>query len=272
VLPAVPREVVAVKAYRGFVIVAACLAVSARSAAAPAGDASRLEHQQSIIEPDKTTAGESAASGSVRADARDSTFVGARSISGVVYWDTNANGRRDSDEPGVWIDFDAPLETADLVDGFHDLAVEATWPDGRYGVTGPYLLLTGREAAFKASVPAQLAGTIHFPARTYTLLVNNVEMTKIVPGQDVFSVQLPVGLLKRLNTVSLQDGDWRQVAGISSFSWHGKTFVDQGKVFAWGYTHTLSKQRTLCFDLEYPGPPVRWCVKKTSPNDGAAGR
>jgi len=164
-----------------------------------------------------------------------------------------------------WIDFEATLENADLVDGFYDLTVEAAWPDDRYGIAEPYLLVTGREAAFNARTPAQLIGTIHSPTRTYTLLVNDLEMTKIVPGQDAFSVQLPVGLLKRLNTVSLKDGDWRQVVGISSFSWNGESFVDQRKIFAWGYTHTLSKQKTLCFDLEYPGPPVRWCVKKTSP-------
>ena len=164
-----------------------------------------------------------------------------------------------------WIDFEATLEYADLVDGFYNLTVEATWPDGRYGVTEPYLLVTGREAAFNAGAPAQLIGTIHSPTQTYTLLVNDVEMTKIVPGQDAFSVQLPAGLLRRLNTVSLKDGDWRQVVGISSFSWNGKTFVDQRKIFAWGYTHTLSKQKTLCFDLDYPSPPVRWCVKKISP-------
>ena len=166
-----------------------------------------------------------------------------------------------------WIDFEATLENADLVDGFYNLTAEATWPDGRYGVTEPYLLLTGREAAFKAGSPAQLVGTIHSPTQTYTLLVNDVEMRKIAPGQEAFSVQLPVGLLKRLNTVSLKDGDWRQVSGISSFSWNGKMFVDQRKIFAWGYTHTLSKQRALCFDLDYSGPPVRWCVKKTRPQD-----
>jgi hypothetical protein len=171
-----------------------------------------------------------------------------------------------------WIDFKATLETANLVDGFHDLTVEATWPEGRYGVTEPYLLFTGREAAFTAGAPAQLVGTVHSPGRTYTLLVNDAEMTKIVPGQDEFSVQLPVGLLKRLNSVFLQDGDWRQVAGISAFSWNGKTFLDQRRIFAWGYTHALAKQRTLYFDLEYPGPPVRWCVRETNPNEGQQAR
>jgi len=57
------------KAYRGFVIVAACLTALARSAAVPAGDAFRSEYEQSV--------------------------------NGVVYWDTNANGRRDRDETGA---------------------------------------------------------------------------------------------------------------------------------------------------------------------------
>jgi hypothetical protein len=171
-----------------------------------------------------------------------------------------------------WIDFEATLENTDLVDGFHDVTVEATWPDGRYGVTEPYLLLTGRDAACRAGAPAQLVGAIHSPVRTYTLVVNNVEMAKIEPGQDALSVQLPAGLLKRLNAVSLKDGDWRQVVGISGFSSNGETFVDQRKVFAWGYTHALSQQRMLCFDLEYPGPPVRWCVKRISLPDKASGR
>ena len=50
-------------AFRGFLVVAACLTALAVSVAAPASDAFRPEHERSAIEPSTTASGQGVASG-----------------------------------------------------------------------------------------------------------------------------------------------------------------------------------------------------------------
>ena len=105
-----------------------------------------------------------------------------------------------------WSDVEATFETADLADGFHELVIRTTWPDGALALRQSCLVFTGRQAPFPARGPARLTGNVHKLDRTYELQFNGTGIGSVTPtGKkfEPFSFDVPATLLKRLNTVTI---------------------------------------------------------------------
>ena len=162
-----------------------------------------------------------------------------------------------------WIDFEAELSLKDLTQGFHNLTVQATWPEGTYRLREPYLFLTGREAEFSAAGTARVEGRASTLEQSRKLLVNGIEVGVVSPGSEEFSLEVPAKLLKRLNSVALASGvSWKAGLRNISLSYNGKTHVDQHRISTWGYGPDLRGTNPLYFDLEMPGPAVRWLIEE----------
>jgi len=163
-----------------------------------------------------------------------------------------------------WGDFEATLDVSGLPEGFHDLTVTTASARGKHSLTEPYLLLTGREEDFVAAGPATLTGTVRRVEKPCTLLVNGQEVGSVGPDAagGRFAIEVPTGLLKRLNRVSLRSGGGStpRLADVHMV-YDGRDVLDQHRVFAWGYDHRLEPGRELYFDLTVPGPPVQWHVR-----------
>ncbi len=162
-----------------------------------------------------------------------------------------------------WIDFKATLSLEDLTQGFHNLTVEATWPEGTYRLREPYLFLTGREVKFPAAGPARIEGEASRLEESRRLLFNGTEIGVVSPGSERFSFDVPADLLKRLNHVALASGiAWKTRLANVSLSYAGKVHVDQHRISTWGYGPDLRGTKPLYFDLAMPGPAVKWSIEE----------
>ena len=165
----------------------------------------------------------------------------------------------------LWVNFRAEVDVEDLPEGFHDLCVEASFPDGGYQLVEPYLLLTDAEGDFSAEADAVLHARVRRLESPCTITVNGAAVAEVPPteeGEDV-SVPVPARFLKRLNRVAFAVGQEGRphLAGVR-LSCAGREFVDQHRIFRWGYDSRLTPGRSLYFDLEYPGPPVEWGIRQ----------
>lgn len=168
----------------------------------------------------------------------------------------------------LWGDFEATADTSGLADGFYDLTVTTTAPDGSHSLTEPYLVLTGRQAAFVATGAATLTGRIGNLKGPCTVQVNGRPVGVLRPESRgrPFSLDVAPTLLARLNRVSLrpQDGAEPHLPDVG-LRYDGREFIDHHRVFAWYYDPVLRRGNELHFDLESPGPPVRWRMRSEGP-------
>ena len=169
---------------------------------------------------------------------------------------------------GQRLDREACLVLAPLERAFYDLTVTTTAPDGSHSLTEPYLVLTGRQAAFAATGAATLTGRIGNLEGPRTVQVNGRPVGVLRPESRgrLFSLDVPPELLARLNRVSLklEDGADPYLPDVS-LRYDGREFIDHHRVFAWYYDPVLRRGNELHFDLEAPGPPVRWRMRSEGP-------
>lgn len=168
----------------------------------------------------------------------------------------------------LWGDFEATVDLGRLAEGFYDLTVTTVSPEGSYTLAEPYLLLTGRRAGFSAEGPATLTGQVRRLNRPCMLLVNGKPAGLVRPEDQskTFSVEVPAGSLDRLNRVSLMPENGADpVLTDVRLQYDGRQFVDQHRVFAWGFDSSLRAGRALYFDLAVPGPALEWRVTSDRP-------
>lgn len=128
-----------------------------------------------------------------------------------------------------WSDVEATVSTAGLVDGFYDLAVTTTWPDGIWILTQPCLVFTGRKASFTATGAAMVQGTIFGLDRPYKLRFNGKVIGVVEPGANrnvSFSFEVPATRLQRVNTVYLPGATARVKLWGVTVNYNGKRYVD----------------------------------------------
>lgn len=54
------------------------------------------------------------------------------------------------------------------------------------------------------------------------------------------------------------------LTGRATFTRAGREFVDQHRIFHWGYDSRLTPGRSLCFDLESASPRVEWSIRQAA--------
>lgn len=104
----------------------------------------------------------------------------------------------------LWVNFRAEVNVEGLPEGFHDLCMEASYPDGRYQLVEPYLLLTDAEGDLSAEGDAVLHARVRRLESPCTITVNGAAVAEVPPmdeGEEL-SVPVPARFLKRLNRVS----------------------------------------------------------------------
>ncbi len=170
----------------------------------------------------------------------------------------------------LWGDFEARFRTAVLPEGFYDISVGVEFPEGSRHVAEPYLILTGKRESFTAVGPAALVGKTDGLGEPAVLVVNGQDACTlpVTPAGETVTAEIPPQLLRRLNRVTLHPADGRGSPKLSDvrLRYDGATFHDQHRAFTWGYQPSLSGDRELYFDLQYPGPPVHWAVEPKEGN------
>lgn len=165
----------------------------------------------------------------------------------------------------AWQDFTAEIPLDGLAGGFHTLDVRATWPDGAWHVAEPYLVLTGRHAPLRADAPAVLRGVAGKLDQEAQLVFNGEQVAAVGPiedGEEV-AVTVPAKALRALNEVRLA-GDWDATLDNVKVEFGGRTYIDQHRVFTWGFHPRLSgstRAKPLYFDLTSPDNWVQWEMK-----------
>ncbi len=171
----------------------------------------------------------------------------------------------------MWGDFEISLDVGGAADGFHSLTVTAATDGATHTLTEPYLVLTGRADDFAAAHDAVLHGTASGMTGKARLVVNGEAIAEVGPAEDGAEVTatIPAAALERLNVVSLEpDAGTRAALSGVYLSQGERTFVDQHRVFAWGFGPDLNRgwgASDLCFDLTFPGDAVHWQMSTEAP-------
>jgi hypothetical protein len=170
-------------------------------------------------------------------------------------------GRVATQRRRFWIDFEAELAGAgDQNSGFHDIVVTARAGEASHVLSEPYLFLTGRAARFEAAGAAILRGRVERGDKEATVLVNGTEVGRVDAGAERVAIRVPGKVLRALNEVALQGGGGTRIAGVS-LEYGGRAYVDQHRLWAWGYGPELRAGTALYLDLGRPGPGVQWTVR-----------
>jgi len=204
-----------------------------------------------------------------RLNVRGQCFDPAGEIESISVALGGYEGTVDIERRLLWAEFSTSIDTAELEDGFHELKVTALSPGNRFTLAEPYLVRTGRQAAFAASGPATLRGHVSRLKQPCTVLVNGQRAGVLQPEGEGESFELEVAseVLLRLNRVSLAPmGGARPRLSNISMCYDDREYVDQHRIFHWFYDPVLGRRsgEQLFFDLEMPGPPARWHMQQHS--------
>jgi len=169
------------------------------------------------------------------------TIIGARSVSGTVFWDKNENGTRDADEPG--------LPGIRLLAG-HKVSV--TDAEGKYSIFHPEPF-----HVVSLSFPSGMWPTAGWFRRMTRANETGVDfgLRKEDQALPFLFVQFtdPHGDHPVTMPMMHAECDVRLEYG-------GREFVDQHRIFKWLFTPILTQKTQLYFDLSFPGPPVHWQI------------